>query len=79
VFSKYWTCERTVLQTDKTGEFSLIFGFTSVFKPPFPRPFHALPPDVQTRPRCRNDRIFGYDYHDLHLSLCNPQLNSLHQ
>jgi hypothetical protein len=40
---------------------------------PRPRlnPCFTILPDVQARPRCRDDRIPGYDHNDLHLSLCD--------
>lgn len=54
----------------------------SVVHHPFPPPFFFFllcTSDVQARPRCRDDRIPGYDYYDLHLGLCAPQFHSVYQ
>jgi hypothetical protein len=57
----------TVRQTVETS--TLVS--TSTYIPCSPSGFPVLPLDVQARPRCRDDRIPGYDHHDLHLSLCD--------
>jgi hypothetical protein len=51
----------------------ITFSCSSILLPtPFLPSFHALSSDVQGRPRCRDDRIPGYDHHDFHLGLCDP-------
>ena len=66
---------KTVPQAVETSKLTCVLtSYSIVHHPSLPHPIftsYALSSDVQARPHCRDDRIPGYDHHDLHLGLCD--------
>ena len=69
--ARTWSEQGTVPQAVETSTLACVLTSHSVVHHSSHTLSSPLPPDVQACPRCRDDRIPGYDHYDLHLGLCD--------